>query len=379
MRIALVSPYAVDVPGGVTGHVANLARELRCQGHEVTRLAPASRGAILEPDVVAIGRPIPIPASGSIARVTLSLRLAGPVKASLERGAFDVVHLHEPLTPALPLYFLSASRALTVGTFHAAYEGGNRRYAFARWPLRHYARRLHGRIAVSSAAEQLAARYFPGVYTVIPNGVDARRFGKCRSVPPGLGPERGPYILFVGRLEPRKGLSTLLEAWAWLQGQFPQLRLVVVGEGRKRERYVEWARRHGLQRVTFVGQVPAGDLPAYYQHALVFSAPNTGNESFGVVLLEAMAAGAPIVASDISGFREVLEGGRHGLLVPPGRPRELATAIARLATDAALSRHLREAGRRRAREFSWDAVAQQVSAFYEGLLEARSVPERYGV
>jgi phosphatidyl-myo-inositol alpha-mannosyltransferase len=303
--------------------------------------------------------------------VTLSPWLLLHVKRLFVRERFDVVHVHEPLISALTLLVLRYSRSLTVGTFHAAREGGQSRgYALTYPFLRPWANRLDGRIAVSAAAARLAARYFPGDYEIIPNGVDVKRFAASVPRPTDLADER-PYVLFVGRLEDRKGLPVLLEAYALLKARHADVQLVIVGDGRRRGGYERWVEEQGLADVRFAGRVSTVDLAAYYQHAAAYCAPNTGNESFGIVLLEAMAAGCPVVATAIEGFAAVITDGDDGLLVPPQDPAAMADALARVLADPALARRLRAGGRRCVEQYAWPAVTERVLAYYDDLLRKR--------
>lgn len=371
MRIALVSPYDISVPSGVNAHIFHLADEFRSRDHEVTVFAPGPASFITPPGTISLGAGcVPIPSGGSIARVSLSPRAYRYVKRALSAQPFDVVHLHEPLVPMLPLLFLVLADAVKVGTFHAAHEKGNWMYSLARWPLRRWARNLDARIAVSPAAARLVLRYFPGEYDIIPNGVDVAHFSRPRPRPAGLE-DATPYVLFVGRFERRKGLSVLLQAFAQLKSQFPELHLVVVGEGNDRQRHEAWVARQGVPDVHFVGRVSDEELPAYFQHAAVYCAPNTGNESFGIVLLEAMASGCPVVASDIEGFAAVVTGEVNGILVPPRDVNALAGAIASVIRSPERGAQLAEQGRRHVERFSWPRVAERVLAYYEELLAAR--------
>jgi len=367
MKIALVSAYDIAVPSGVNAHIGHLATEFRARGHEVRVFAPGPKRFETEAETSVIGRSIPIPSGGSLARITLSPAIGSKVRRALAEGEFDVVHLHEPLVPALTPVFLYYSKAINVGTFHAAHDGGSALYSLNRHLLRSWARRLHGRVVVSPAAARLVERYFPGHYDIVPNGVDVDRFQAEVPAPPDLLAAR-PYVLFVGRFEQRKGLPVLLQAFRMLKAQRPELSLVVVGDGARRKDYETWVQKQGLADVHFAGFVPGEALPAYYQHASVFCAPNTGNESFGIVLLEAMAAGAPVVASNIDGFASVITHGVDGLLVPPRDPEALAGALEEVIATPELHRALSVAGAYRAREFSWPQVAQRVLSYYERLI-----------
>ncbi len=381
MKIALVSPYDYPYPGGVTEHIAHLAAEFRRRGHEVHIIAPQSQKAEMhvqvEETVHTVGTVVPVPANGSVARISLSLRLSRQVKEILERENFDVIHLHEPLLPALPVTVLRHSHSLNVGTFHA-FAQSNYAYFYGKPILRYFVRKLHGRIAVSPPARDFVSEYFPGEYEVIPNGIDYDRFVSSRE-PLAICREGGPNILFVGRLEKRKGLKFLLRAMAGVWAHFPQARLIVVGSGPLLEDYRKLVEAHRVENVVFTGFVSSEELPRYYHSCDVFCAPSTGQESFGIVLLEAMASGKPLVASDIPGYNSVVNHGVEGFLVPPKDEQALALSLVRLLADTELRAKMGEAGRRRAAEFSWDKVARRVLDFYARVEIARSmaqVPQR---
>ena len=373
MKIALVSPYDLAVSGGVNSHIVQLAARFRARGHAVRIVGPASAEPAIgtDPDVAIIGRPVPVPVSGSVARIALSLRLSGQVKDLLERERFDVVHVHEPLTPFLPITFLRFSDAVNVGTFHAAKEGGSRLYAYSKRLLKRWFRKLDGKIAVSPAAERLVSRYFPGYYNIIPNGVDLERFTGAYPLPEFTDGKLN--VLFVGRMEKRKGLKYLLRAFAAVKREMPDTRLIVVGEGRLRPGY-EWSiHRAGVEDVVFAGFVPDAELPRYYASADMFCAPNTGNESQGYVLLEAIASGKPVIASNIEGFAAVITDGVEGHLVEPKNAEALALALVHLLADSDLRSEMARRARLRAEEYSWDRVAQRVLSYYERLLYEHSL------
>ena len=367
LKIALVSPYDFAYPGGVAIHISYLEHHLARMGHEVKVIAPASKAVSSFGDrFIPIGSPRPIPTSGSIARVTVSPWLSKRVKAVLEQEQFDIIHLHEPLMPMLCTTILRLSQAANIGTFHAC--RGSPGYDFARpigtWMLKRWFRKLHGKIAVSKSAREFACNYFPGYYNIIPNGVDVKHFS------PNISPieEFGDgklNILFVSRLEKRKGLNYLLEAFKQIKREIPNSRLIIVGPGtRLRRGYERVVKRSGLKDVVFTGLVSYEDLPRYYKTADVFCAPATGHESFGIILLEAMAAGKPIIASNIEGYAGVLAHNVEGLLTPPGDKEMLARALLSLLTDKALRREMGARGRVKAAEYSWERVAQNVLQYY---------------
>jgi phosphatidylinositol alpha-mannosyltransferase len=322
-----------------------------------------------------IGRVVSIPANGSVARITLSLRSYLQAKRLLQEQQFELIHLHEPMMPALPLTVLRHSNATNIGTFHA-FRNTPLTYFYSKPILRPFFRKLHGHIAVSNAAREFVGEYFPAGYRVIPNGIDFPRFFQRYPLLPELADDR-PTVLFVGRLEKRKGLRYLLRAWPMVLERVPNARLVVVGRGRPLEGYRRFAARHGWSSadVVFAGYVASEDLPRYYQACDVFCAPNTGQESFGIVLLEAMAAGAPIVASDIPGYRDVVVHGEHGLLVEPQNPGAISDAVCRLLSSPELRASMRQAGPATARDYDWPRVASQVLDYYDEVLERREFAE----
>ena len=366
----MVSPYDFTWPGGVTAHVTQLARELGRSGHEVQVLAPhspsrESQDADLH---VPLGRSVPLPSGGSIARVSLSWWLYPKVRALLRKEQFDVIHLHEPMAPILPLCVLEFSDSVNVGTFHASYARQHL-YRITHPIIKRWQQRLHGNIAVSPAARRYVNNTFPGDYEIIPNGIDFKHFST--NVAPMPQYQDGKInILFVGRLEKRKGLRYLLEAYGKLKWDLPNIRLIVVGPGNPDKESYRVMSSQNLQDVEFVGRVSYDDLPRYYASADIFCSPATGAESFGIVLLEAMSASKPVVASDIEGFRGVMTHGEQGLLVPKKDSNALAEALGMLARDPELRRKLGGNGNRLAEEYRWEVVAGRVEAYYNTCLKA---------
>jgi len=382
MKIALVSPYDYAHPGGVVNHIRSLAEQYTRLGHEVRVIAPtSSKAENAEEEFVCMGRARTIPVPGTVLRISLSVHLAPHIKEVLAREKFDIVHLHEPFMPMLCSAVLRFSSGVNIGTFHAC--SGKPGYAFGRpvssFLLKRRNRKLAGRIAVSQAASRYASKSVSGDFTIIPNGVDLKMFN------PGVAPipqykDDKLNIVFVGRLESRKGVKYLLAAFAKLKVEFPHIRLLVVGPGvRLRHKYEKYVRENGLKDVVFVGPVPVSDLPRYYQTADIFCAPATGQESFGMVLLEAMALGKPIVATSIEGYSAVVTEGHDGLLVPPRQVGPLTEALKRLIQDKDLRRELGQHGLVSVRRYDWSIVAAQLLAYYQIKLEEKGARQGFAL
>jgi phosphatidyl-myo-inositol alpha-mannosyltransferase len=380
VKIGLVSPYDWGYPGGVKNHIIHLATELRAMGHTVRILTPASGKAArqVEYGVFKVSGAAPLRVNGSVARVSLTPDLNGHIADLMMRERFDVVHLHEPLASVLPLTVLHSARragAVAVGTFHAAVQRSltssppEWAYASAKPFLRLYFRKLDGRIAVSPAALAFIERFFQGEYRIIPNGVDVAQFEHAE---PRLEFRDGKQnILFVGRAEKRKGLKHLLRAVPLIREHHPNTRFIIVSDGPLRAGYQRLVTKAGWQDVVFTGRVSDDDLPSYYASAEVFVSPSTGGESQGIVLLEALAAGLPIVASDIAGHRSVITSGDNGVLVPPADHEQLAWAVCHLLNEPEERARLRASARERAEAFSWPRVAATIEQYYLELLAAR--------
>jgi phosphatidyl-myo-inositol alpha-mannosyltransferase len=362
MKIGIVTPYAYPMPGGVNDHVGSLYRVLRARGHDV-RIITSSHGLqkASEGDIIRVGKGFSVPFNGSMGTITLSPTYLSQMRAILERERFDVLHYHEPFVPFLSLVTLTLSTSVNVGTFHA-FGGLSISYEFGKRMLGHYAGKLHGRIAVSPAARHFISRYFPGEYKIVPNGVEPGRYQ--RAVPIARYRDGAPNILFVGRMEPRKGLIHLLRAFRKLQRDGVRARLLLVGTGpgeREARRYVLTRQ---LDDVEFLGRVSEAQKAQLFKTADIYVSPATGRESFGIVLLEAMSAGAPIICSDIHGYRGVVRRERDGILVEPGNADALAASIRRLIDDPALRAQLSRAGEARAQLFTWERVGQAVEEYY---------------
>lgn len=369
MKIAMVSPYDFTWPGGVTTHVSQLARELGRSGHEVQVLAPHSSSRECQDGdlLVPLGRSVPLPSNGSIARVSLSLWLARRIRALLQREQYDVIHLHEPMAPILPLTVLEYSNTVNVGTFHAC-RNRQHLYRMSRPVIKRWRSRLHGSIAVSPAAMRYVSEAFPGEYEIIPNGIDVDHFSQ-RAAPWPQYQDGKTNLIFVGRLEKRKGLRYLLEAYGKLKWDMPDLRLIVVGPGTPDKDSYHVLSSQNLQDVEFVGRVPYEDLPRYYASADIFCSPATGGESFGIVLLEAMAAGKPIVASGIEGYRGVMQHGIQGRFFQNKSVESLASELQTLILAPDLRRKMGEQGSTAAQQYRWPEVARRVEQYYDSCIQ----------
>ncbi|WIG59780.1 MAG: Phosphatidylinositol alpha-mannosyltransferase [Ktedonobacterales bacterium] len=376
MKIGLVSPYDWSYPGGVQDHITHLAAELRARGHTVRILTPATgaRARQVEYGVYRLGWAAPVRMNGSIARVAIAPDLKGRIRALLEREQFDVLHLHEPFASALSLTMLHLNipGLVYIGTFHAyaprSYTSASEwAYVSAKAFLGRYFRRLSGRIAVSQPARDYVSRFFPGNYRIIPNGVDIGRFSPDIAPLPEYDDDK-LNVLYLGRFEQRKGAKYLLRAIPTIRQHYPNTRFIFAGDGPLRPAFQELVAKAGWRDVHFPGRIAAEKLPALYASADIFCAPNTGGESQGIVVLEALASGRPVVASDIAGFRTMIRTQREGMLVPPRKHEKLAWAICHLLGDEAARRDMAVAARERATEYSWARVGEQVEAYYQEIM-----------
>jgi phosphatidylinositol alpha-mannosyltransferase len=357
MRIAQVCPYAWDAPGGVQVHVRELAANLRSRGHDVLIAAPALRG-IREPGVAVAGRAVRIRYQGTVAPIAPVSWVA--VRGILRRYRPDVIHAHEPLAPSTSMAAAMTARVPVVATFHAHVERSGL-FDLAAPALRPIWRRLAARIAVSGAAARFVSDRLGDSVRVIPNGVDVELFGSAapaEDLPPGR------RLLWVGRLDPQKGFPVAVRAFERLASEMPDLWFVVAGDGADRAVLGDLPLA-SRERVIVLGTVERDRLPRYHAAADAFVSPALGQESFGMVLVEAMAAGLPVVATDILGYREVVDDGVEGLLVPPRDAGALAGALRRVLEERELSKSMGEAGRARAPRYSWEVVGPQVEAVYD--------------
>jgi phosphatidyl-myo-inositol alpha-mannosyltransferase len=361
MRIGIVCPYSLDAPGGVQSHVRDLAEALLERGHDVSVLAPSEHDD-LPSYVVPAGRAVPVPYNGSVARVSFGPVVAGRVRRWLRDGRFDVLHLHEPASPSLSLLALWAAECPVVATFHTS-NVRSRAMSASASILRPSLEKITARIAVSEYARDTLVNHIGGEPVVIPNGVYVDRFAAASPRPEWRGEEG--TVAFVGRLdEPRKGFRLAASAFGRLAADRSGLRLLVVGGGD-----IDAARallpEHARDAVTFLGRASDAEKADALKTADVYLAPNTGGESFGIVLVEAMAAGAAVLASDLPAFRRVLEEGRLGRCFRAADVEDLTGRLADLLDDPEGRRRLAAEAARAVRRYDWSAVAGRILAVYE--------------
>ena len=374
MKVGIVTQSYYPRYGGVTEHVHHTALELRKRGHEVVIITSHFRRgeAAHAPGVERVGYNLLIPFNGAFVDLAVGFGLERKLRALMKRHDLDLVHTHAPLVPTLPLMAVKAAPCAQVGTFHTT-GGRSRMLELMRGRLAPIVDRLDARIAVSPTAREFAARYFPGDYHVVPNGVDVDAFH------PGVQPfeewcsSGHVNVLFVGRLDPRKGVHVLLAAWPQVVARTGgRARLLIVGDSYLRAKFeasVPPAYREG---VTFLGHVPSRELPRWYATGDIFVSPALGNESFGIVLVEAMAAGRAVIASDIPGYRSVVNPGHNGEVFPPGDTVALADRIVALTEDPARRAALAAQGRAHAMKFAWPRVTDRIEAIYRDVLARRA-------
>lgn len=362
LRIALVTEYYYPHLGGVCEHVHYFAQEARKLGHHVDIITSNIAGATPRPHVIRLGRSQTIYANGSQSRITLGWDIRREMRRILARGDYDIVHVHSPLHPVLPLVALMEAQCPVVGTFHTYFDSSFG-FAIARKPLQRRLDEMQAVIAVSRSTTIAMNRYFEANWTIIPNGIDLDVFNADVPRPAEIRDDV-PTILFLGRFDPRNGLTTLIDSFKRIRGRNREAQLVVVGDGPLRNRYFRAAGND--PDISFVGAVLDG-RPGYYAHSDIYACPTT-KASFGITLLESMACETPIVCSDILGFRDVVKHEREALMTPSGDREALADAFVRLLDDESLRTRLATTGRERAELYSWTAVTAAVLDVYAAVL-----------
>lgn len=361
MRIGMVCPYSFDVPGGVQAHVLQLAEVMRERGHDVSVLAPSSPHVKLPDYVVSGGKAVPIPYNGSVARLRFGPATHRLVKRWIAAGDFDVLHLHEPNAPSLSVLALMIAEGPIVATFHTS-TTKSLALSFFQGILRPWNEKIVGRIAVSDLARRWQMEALGSDAVQIPNGVDIESFA-CAAPLPGY-PRPGKTVLFLGRFdEPRKGMAVLLGALPTVAKRFPEVEILIVGRGDEDDLREQAGELAGHLR--FLGQVDDAEKARALRSADVYCAPNTGGESFGIVLVEAMAAGTPVVASDLDAFRRVLADGRAGRLVAVEDSGALAEALIEVLGDSRLRTRYVKAASAQVQRYDWAVVADDILRVYE--------------
>ncbi|KJK13328.1 glycosyltransferase family 4 protein [Terrabacter sp. AAH1] len=371
MRIGIVCPYSFDVPGGVQFHVRDLAEHLIGQGHEVSVLAPADSETELPDYVTSAGRATAVRYNGSVARLNFGPVTASKVGRWIDQGEFDVLHLHEPVTPSVSVLALMAADGPIVATFHTSMLR-SRTMQTAYPIIRPSLEKIAGRIAVSEDARRTVTTHVGGDAVVIPNGVYVDRFASAPRRSEWIGTPAAPTIAFLGRMgEPRKGLPVLAAALPEVLRAVPGLRVLVAGPGDPEEVTEGWP-PDVVAACDFLGAVSDDDKASLLASVDVYVAPNTGGESFGIILIEAMSAGACVLASDLAAFSRVLDGGTAGAMFANEQPDDLARTLVDLLRSPERRATLAEAGQQRARIFDWSVVADKILAVYETVIEGRA-------
>lgn len=359
-RIGIVCPYGWDTPGGVQSHVGDLAEYLIAQGHYVSVLAPVINEEGIPDYVTSAGRPISIPYNGAVARILFGPLAFARVKQWIGSGNFDLLHLHEPAIPSISLLACWASEGPLVGTFHAA--STKQKIAFAITPfIEPVIEKLTARIAVSEAARETLKIHLDTDAVVVPNGIYTKKFSDAHSDPRWSGNTIG----FIGRFEEsRKGLSVLIDALPTIIEKIPDIRVIVAGPGNPAT-VLEDMEPHLRQRFTFLGRISEEDKANFMSSVSIYVAPNTGGESFGIILAEALAGGASVLASDIPAFDSLLGHGKYGSLFQSENSEDLAKRAIELFNSPELRRTIARAGREYAQSFDWDVVAERIYDVYE--------------
>lgn len=373
MKIGIITQSFFPVRGGVSQNVYHSAHELQQRGHDVTVITARFTAFDHEHDhglrVRRIGFNVSLPVNGTNVCITVGRNLGQQVTALEHRYGFDIAHVHLPYEPFLPLAAMRTLRCPIVGTFHSnTATGRNMVFDVAHGLWKKTFDRLDGRIAVSEQARRFINQYFPAEYEVIPNGVDTSRFSPQVKPIESLPRHDGPTVVMIGRLTPRKGVSYLIHAWPTVVKTIPNARLVIVGGGFLQRRYQAQVDPAVRQTVRFTGYATEGELPRYYAAADVCCFPSTGAESFGIVLIEAMASGKPLVASDIPGYNRVLTNDKEGILVPPRDPKAIADALIGLLGDHARQKRFTEAGLVTSQQYSWPRVVDRLEMYYAKVL-----------
>ncbi|MFC1662736.1 glycosyltransferase family 4 protein [Patescibacteria group bacterium] len=376
MKIGIVTQSFFPVRGGVSQHVYHTANELKNRGHQVTVITanytPFDSEHDHGLDVIRLGLNVTIPANGSYAHFTVGRHLRRKLQLIQKNKQFDIVHIHTPLDPILPLLATKTFTCPKVGTYHTSTATGhNIIYDYFSRLWRNSHKKIDGNIVVSKNAREFINQYFPGDYHIIPNGVDNKRFNPTNQPLPGIRQNNDPLIVSIGRLSPRKGIRYIVAAMPHVIDKIPRARLVVVGGGFLKTYYQNMVLPRLKDRVRFTGYATESELPQYYAAADICVFPSTGAESFGIVLIEAMAAGKPVIASNIPGYNAVVSHDRDGFLTQPRNPKALAQALVDLLNDKERQRRYINQGLKTAEKFSWENVVDMLEKLYREIISAK--------
>jgi len=362
MKIALSSPYDFSRPSGVNNHIIGLAQELSKSQHQVKIIAPSSKN-VKGDNFLSTGKPFPVPSGGSIAYISINPFDITKTKKLIEEQRFEILHLHEPFAGIIQPSIIKNSKTINIATFHSFKGTSIYKFGLAKF-FKPYFAKIHSLIAISKPAEQFISEYFPGKYQIIPNGIhidqylsntyDVQKFKDSKT-----------NILFVGRSDKRKGLKYIISAFGILKWKYPDLRLLIVGPIKNKHEHNEIISAQNLQDLHFIGEVSEKDKIRYLNTADIFCSPATGNESFGYVLLEAMSAKKPIVASNIDGYSSLIKDNYNGLLVEPKNPESIANALEQLLNNSKLKTKISNNAFKTANEYSWQNIAKNILNIYK--------------
>jgi phosphatidylinositol alpha-mannosyltransferase len=372
MKILLAADDFYPHTGGVSEHMYYLWQCLKKMGHDARVIAPSfgNNEPYVDKDIIRMGRGILIPKNKSFSVLNLGLvTIPWKLRRLFDKENFDIIHIHGPLAPVLPYYTLKYSRTVNFVTCHAAHSDS---LGYILWEpvLEQYFRKISGLIAVSEVARDSISKYFPGNYRLIPNGIDTERFKPDNETIPYLD-KFSPKILFVGRFEPRKGLKYLLKACPTILKAFPEAKFIIVGSGVLEHYYRSYMDEYFEEHVIFTGHVSPDELPKYYASCDLFCSPATGAESFGIVLLEAMASGKPVLAADIPGYRTVMQDNEEGLFFTVCNAGSLADKAVELLKDRKRMKQMGLKGRKRAMQYDWSKVTKKVVDYYSEVLRSK--------
>ncbi len=372
LRIALVSDAYYPHVGGIQEHIYHLGIELKKRGHYVKVITGSSgdNSAPEKLDVIRIGKVFQFPANKSFSKATIGFGIVRKIRRVLEKERFDIVHVHGALVPFLPIYSHVLFDGTNIHTFHAAFESSLGYDMFKKLLIK-IMERIDGMVAVSETAKRSITKYLPGNYTIIPNGIDTQRFSPTNNKLTKFK-NFSPLILFVGRFEPRKGLKYLFLSFNEIIKALPKAGLIVVGEGRLKNYYKSFLDKNVLNNVFFEGKVSMGKLPKYFSTCDIFCSPAYTGESFGIILLEALASGKPTVASNIPGYKTVIRNGYNGILVSPKHPEEITEGVLKIIRDEKFRKMLIKHGLNWVKKYSWQSVSRMVESFYYETMDRKT-------